>query len=543
MSKISIYAPGDLIKLRNLSPTLRGKTCLYSTNTVERTVDVDLPNYMVEPPDADLLGLGDPLSYPKNNKIMTLNPLYHSHVKLDGDIRVNYPATWFADSYDSATFGSETWESELSRHREGFEQYISAPLPFLPDILCRDGARLFKATPYAAYSVIGVECYLDQVGLEQHLRPYVIEFAYDVVYQATDTGKCLLIPGATELVTSHIQPSVLRDILWNYATENAIRDPEELKPLLLAYLHDVVANASKPSGEYSPYYGPYNPIGTLPSIDLVALRVKDALSRVVTEQRSFRGHFAWGELAAEAYQDLDYVDNNGIQYLKEATEIRESAVSYADTLRKVALKSGKKRAKALAAAYLGVHYGWKLTLMDTADYVKELRKNSLKDEIHRCASFARKTVDDWTVTARYNVFYKAKDVGDSSETKQINAFLKRVDFLPTLENMWDSVPYSFVLDWFTNIGNNLTSIGNLNILRAYYTTLGAIQSVRAVRKIPIARLLGEQVYYSGEAQYIIYERRISKLPDPPAFQPKSQHSASSLNHAVEGVALVVSKLF
>jgi hypothetical protein len=68
------------------------------------------------------------------------------------------------------------------------------------------------------------------------------------------------------------------------------------------------------------------------------------------------------------------------------------------------------------------------------------------------------------------------------------------DFYPSLGNVWDMIPMSFVVDWFVNVSDIFDSVDRM-VQARYYDVLRVLQSVKAVTRSPLFPGV-EYSYYS-----------------------------------------------
>lgn len=242
--------------------------------------------------------------------------------------------------------------------------------------------------------------------------------------------------------------------------------------------------------------------------------------------------FNWNALASEAYQGLNYSDINGIAYVHDLLEMGGAVTSFLKTVRSLP----DKRAKAMAQMYLSVHFGFKLFFADTLELRDYLEKASLRNSrMSKCSAFQEFAVANVSYTAGYQVFYNEF----AQLTSMLDELLLLSDAYLTFENMWDMVPWSFVIDWFTNIGDVLSAVdGFLNVSRRH-EVLAVGRSIKGSSSVLPSQLglpLGADT--SG-LEFTYYLRRYTKSLVTPTLLPKLSLS-TDFNHLIEAAALVIS---
>lgn len=240
----------------------------------------------------------------------------------------------------------------------------------------------------------------------------------------------------------------------------------------------------------------------------------------------------WHELASQAYQGLAFSDINGLAYISDVAEMGAACRSFAKTLRSIP----SRRVKAAAQAWLSVHYGFRLMLLDTVTLREELIRQSLRDtRKSKCQASVSYSQGRVSYTARYQVFYNQFD-------QLLNSFdqlLAISDFSVKLENIWDMVPYSFVIDWFASVGDILSAIDGYATLTQEHRVIAVGKSIKGTCRA-VGSMFGLDERYTIDGTLITgYFRRYSRLLVTPSLLPSV--TVNPFNHLVEGAALVISR--
>lgn len=188
--------------------------------------------------------------------------------------------------------------------------------------------------------------------------------------------------------------------------------------------------------------------------------------------------YDWSELCQKSIDNLNYVDINTVQYLREIKD----TLSEIQALKK--LLGNPTNPKAWASLFLNMEYGTKLTLSDTKELILALKKAA--SDVRRISSHswkfcrARKSssftvgnaaVMNATVDYNYKVYYNPHD----EVWRRIISTCAEWDVLPTLGNVWDMIPYSFVMNWFIDVESMLVAIdtraaiNRLDVIGTLYT--------------------------------------------------------------------------
>lgn len=173
----------------------------------------------------------------------------------------------------------------------------------------------------------------------------------------------------------------------------------------------------------------------------------------------------FGDLAARAAQSVRLLDINTVMYIRDLKRVGD-LIKVGES----GFKTLKSALSSLSDFYLSQHYGTRLTVKDTLNVASGLDRLDLDNDTQLMGASDSQTVHydgiDYhcsrRLTARIsNVSKETLDVTDSvaRATEQLVDRILRVgyetDLLPTAANIWDMVPYSFVVDWFLPIGESL----------------------------------------------------------------------------------------
>lgn len=179
----------------------------------------------------------------------------------------------------------------------------------------------------------------------------------------------------------------------------------------------------------------------------------DALGNAVEKADGF--HFS--RLAAEIA-----LDGLAVQSLQEIVRKMKRAPSkYATPLKKLTAVL-----KVLPSAYIGLQYGVLAPLRDYAKLPGALEQQFSRQE-YSLVGTSISTYEDFTVNTRVSL--QAEEPTDQQSLFELTYLLKG-GF--SLDDLWEVVPLSFVVDWFVNIGNLAKSTrfneiySKLNILYA-----------------------------------------------------------------------------
>lgn len=244
---------------------------------------------------------------------------------------------------------------------------------------------------------------------------------------------------------------------------------------------------------------------------------------------------SYGDLVQAACENVNPNTINAIAFLKDLKDVKELVPKLK--------KLGEIRTH--ASNYLGLNYGILPTIDDLKSIWDSFHTQYYYDRngFQRASSYddatanETLTIDGISVetTTRIN---RRIHLAINTEDTGLDALVERVRKLgvfPSLTNLWDLVPYSFVLDWFVDIGSVLERIDtrhqlfNLDIKYCIQS-----QKVHTSRSFTSDK---EGLYV--EMDSTSYQRNVgTEVPQPVIFK---ENRVTAQNHWVEGSALILAR--
>lgn len=265
----------------------------------------------------------------------------------------------------------------------------------------------------------------------------------------------------------------------------------------------------------------------LPDIDVVMKFVQDAVQNLTSEVLSPTG-CDYGDLAMEASKKARTCQTNVISLLRD---IRHPA-EMIPKLKNLA------HLKAHANNYLTVKYGVLPTISDLQEIVAAFKKMAFYDKngyrtlnagyTTNVSSFERSE----TLTQRIKIAVKQED----SMLQNLYQKFCSVGVFPTLANLWDLVPYSFVLDWFVDVGGFLEVVDT----RLLFSTMNIGYTTKSSKLTTVIHFLPcIATPYLGNITRVHYHRWVSDQCPVPPLVLKS--TTEDFDHWVESGALVIQR--
>lgn len=230
---------------------------------------------------------------------------------------------------------------------------------------------------------------------------------------------------------------------------------------------------------------------------------------------------------------------NGIAYVRDLyallTELKPVVSSIALLARGKPKKAVKRLSKALSKVLLGTdsigvphkdlaslyvynRYGLRLTVRDTSDLIDLLRTRAIGYNRFNSGLHETWSTPLGPVSCRANIAVYTKDADNSTvalmeklrkqlqvgswDVKTMYRAARRADMIPTGVNIWDFIPYSFVVDWIVPVSDILESLDVENDLQ-YFDIENATWSLKLTKTYEIKHLIG----IHGNVRHVLYDRR------------------------------------
>jgi hypothetical protein len=247
----------------------------------------------------------------------------------------------------------------------------------------------------------------------------------------------------------------------------------------------------------------------------------------------FKDHqLRWGQVCQRAIEGAHSLDINSIAYLRDLPSL------FGEVKAAAKLLTNPKNPSNWASLYLSYKYGTRLTVSDSREILKLLGRAPapLKHAVCRGRDIRTLTAGNLKAkeTLAYKVFYEPYD-------HPLAKFMKRaydLDVWLSLQNAWDLVPFSFVVDWFISIEDILSSMDAL-AYTAYLTVLAVTRSRRL--EVDLTDHQNRYHFHGIFASDLVYDNYIRQirqtldLPVPGAYVDTMEFP----NHMAELTAIVV----
>lgn len=216
---------------------------------------------------------------------------------------------------------------------------------------------------------------------------------------------------------------------------------------------------------------------------------------------------------------LKFTGNTG-SLIKELIQLKETLLDLYKLLQ------GEVSLDSLADLWLSARFGLKLTYQDTVELAK-----SFLNEVHSPSRLYNVARGGHTqiASARCKLYF---DPNTRNQFASVMSKLMEWDLFPSLANVWDIVPYSFVVDWFIDIEGILSSIDS----RTYLSVMEVFATCYTVKNTWVRR----SSTWLGLNGSFRFSHFIRECPTEP-YQPYPSFSGSlpSFKNIIDGTALII----
>lgn len=239
--------------------------------------------------------------------------------------------------------------------------------------------------------------------------------------------------------------------------------------------------------------------------------------------------FDYGDLAMDAVAKTNAIGINMIAFLRDL-EHPLDMIPKLKNLRKL---------KSWSNDFLSVKYGILPTISDLQKIVQAFRRAApyLDGNGYTTYTGVRTANSDVIgvqtahLEQRIKIAVDTEDAGFRSLSKRLDS----IGMFPTFENIWDLVPYSFVVDWFVSVGDLLERVDTrLRILqlKIAYTTM-------SYKRTTVFNVANLGLSVTGELKVVVYHRWVSDQCPLPRLSLGSQ--LGDFNHWLESGALLIQR--
>lgn len=320
--------------------------------------------------------------------------------------------------------------------------------------------------------------------------------------------------------------------LSDYAKE----DPEIAERIMDTFMSVLKVNIKGSISHYgSAYSRGYDTVSSRLGDKSVKLS-SSKLARFRADLRAFlersKPDFPYSVLRGDATQSAanaaKYFAGNGIAYIQDLRRLKSTIFDL------IGLLKGKKDLSSVANLWLSGRYGLKLTIQDTIDLVRGI-KHAYED-YGKSTSTCRGVSRDEATECHAKLYYTRPKLEGIKDFDSLLQMLIQWDLYPTLENIWDLIPYSFVVDWFLGLGDILDGIDS----RGYVDHMDIIGTCYTVKSYWVPAHVRHVLGLSGNVTASEFVRTNPRKPYQ--YIPHFSENGPSIKNIIDGSALIIQRL-
>jgi hypothetical protein len=237
----------------------------------------------------------------------------------------------------------------------------------------------------------------------------------------------------------------------------------------------------------------------------------------------------FGDIAMEA---VDHVQTNHVNMLGLLRDLRHPT----EMIPKLAQL---RNLKGLANNYLAVKYGILPTIDDLKSIWEAFERTMPYIDRNGFSTYGARHLDIASANGIAYALEQHVKLAIADEDSKFIALLNAMDkigFFPTLETVWDLIPYTFVVDWFVTAGDLLHRIDTYMRLDRYDVRY-ATTSIKEVATMGITP--SDITGVTGTVEVVRYQRWVSD--QCPAPRLSLQSTFQDFDHWLESGALIVQR--
>lgn len=239
------------------------------------------------------------------------------------------------------------------------------------------------------------------------------------------------------------------------------------------------------------------------------------------------------DAVTQAVESMRLVSVNTLAYLSDLTGLVSQYRSFKRDLMRA--KRGNK--KAIANLYLSWTYGIRLFVSDTQSFIRAYRDLAKKAprNTFRAKSTSTQEFGNSTITTVSTATVYVQNMTDA-ELSFYRA-TRSVDLFPSAANVWDFIPFSFVVDWCIDVGGHLEKLdASLDIL--LYPVLGAELSIKSTSRLVARPPLSTDADFVRYRRWSESQKSLSRLP---LSSLPGVGEGLSLKHGLDSLMLLVQR--
>ena len=356
------------------------------------------------------------------------------------------------------------------------------------------------------------------------------------------------LPGGTKSTSMYLTPSKT----WNNSLSTLYENPPILSSMSMGRYQTLMSDPTQLFGAttLSPLLmDALDPCDSIPTPSWIIatfdqspdaiLRYNESLTRkfwrTLTLRESSSPPKEWQEIGDTAADNINSIAINTLAY------VRDLKTTLGTLRATVALAKNPGSPEKWASWWLSARYGDRLTYRDTLELSHAVA--------HQISGRYKRWNKDYFISKAFDstIEYSESDCSHLEITRHLKLYFRpqyddwfgnvvrsalKWDIWPTLENSWDLIPFSFVVDWFVDVQSALESIDRSNLL-LLYKVLSVVQSEKKIYTYDDS--IVDDLWVTN-CSITAYERQVSRsLPTSPFRIDRGHLSAINI---VDGISLI-----
>lgn len=291
--------------------------------------------------------------------------------------------------------------------------------------------------------------------------------------------------------------------------------------------------SSTPLQDYVGDWGAYMYLGRIPNSATSPSSLKqkiDSLISIILPDKYPIPDYPYGDLVMRALNQVSAVNFNMTAFLRDLRRPQ-------DMIPKL---SNLKSLKSWSSRFLSVKYGALPTIDDIRSLISAFKKRQPYLDKNGFRIFSAGETSRLTQNEiNYELIQYAKVALDREDTDlaRLTEAFENIGMFPSFENIWDLIPYSFVVDWLIDVGELLKRVDtNLRLLRLNirYVTMSRKTTVSGTSEGEYPNLP-----FIGTVEWTRYHRWVTSQCPGPTLSLKPQPAPT--NHWLEAGALLLQR--
>lgn len=263
---------------------------------------------------------------------------------------------------------------------------------------------------------------------------------------------------------------------------------------------------------------------------IIAQTVDRVVKTLINRKDNLPVEQHFGDLAMKASEQVNATRINMLAFLRDLKDVK----SLIPSLRNLTSLKGASR------QFLAVKYGILPTISDLQHIVTAMKNVKPNYDVNGFTPYYASCHSSSTSEYHHSELEQHIKIAIANEDNAFESLLEgleRIGIFPSLEHVWDLIPYTFVIDWFMDVGDLLARVDtNLRLIRLNIRYATMSTKLTTFMVVP----LSPDLPCSGTISSVLYHRwTTDRCPVPPL---SLQTPLTAASHWLEAGALIIQRL-